>query len=234
MLKIKNLSKTFQDQIVLKDVSFDLEKSKTLCLIGRSGCGKSTLLRCIMGLEKPDTGTLITPDYGKIGFVFQNYNLFSHLNLLDNVALALKVVQKKSKKEAELIATECIEKVGLLHRLKNLPRQLSGGEQQRGAIARALALKPELMLYDEPTSALDPELVDEVLLVIKNLAEQGMTQVIVTHEMRFARQVSHEIIFLDQGQMVEWGPTLDFFNHTQEDKTKLFLKSTLNDWAKTT
>ncbi|MBR4555612.1 MAG: amino acid ABC transporter ATP-binding protein [Ruminococcus sp.] len=247
MLEVKNLSKSFDHLMVLKDISFNVEKGQVVSVIGPSGSGKSTLLRCVNQLEKADGGEidvcgmkmLRTGDDGKvvyspkktlreirlkIGLVFQNFNLFPHKSVLQNIIEAPVHVLKKSKQEAIDEAKILLEKMGLTGKEKAYPCQLSGGQQQRVSIARALALKPEILFFDEPTSALDPELTGEILKVIKELAEEKMTMVIVTHEMEFARDVSNHIIFMDGGFIVEEGDPAEIFVNTQNERTKQFLK----------
>ena len=247
ILEVKNLSKSFDHIMVLKDISFNVEKGQVVSVIGPSGSGKSTLLRCVNQLEKADGGEidvcgmnmLRTGEDGKvvyapkktlreirlkIGLVFQNFNLFPHKSVLQNIIEALVHVLKKSKQEAIDEAKILLEKMGLTGKEKSYPCQLSGGQQQRVSIARALALKPEILFFDEPTSALDPELTGEILKVIKELAEEKMTMVIVTHEMEFARDVSNHIIFMDGGFIVEEGDPAEIFVNTQNERTKQFLK----------
>ncbi len=247
VLEVKNLSKSFDHLVVLKDISFNVEEGQVVAIIGPSGSGKSTLLRCINQLEKVSGGTInvcgdemITsyknnkPVYAsadvlrqirlKIGLVFQNFNLFPHMSVLKNVTEAPVCVLKKSKDEAVKTATELLGKMGLKDKAKSYPCELSGGQQQRVSIARALALNPEVLFFDEPTSALDPELTGEILKVIKELAKEKMTMVIVTHEMAFARDVADKVIFMDDGVIVEEGTPQEVFSDTQNDRTKQFLK----------
>lgn len=236
IVRIKNLEKAFGNNVVLRDVSIEIDKGEVVCVLGPSGSGKSTMLRCINLLETPTSGeiwfedTLITDKKVNInqlrehiGMVFQSFNLFPHLTALGNVELALKQVQKKSKTEAHQIASEMLARVGLAERADYYPAQLSGGQQQRVAIARALAMKPHVMLFDEVTSALDPELVRDVLDVMKNLAQQGMTMIVVTHEMGFARDVADRVVFMDEGYIIEEGPPNQIFDHPQHERTKDFL-----------
>lgn len=246
VLEVKNLYKSFDDYVVLKDISFNVEKGQVVAIIGPSGSGKSTMLRCINQLEKIGGGTVkvggmdIVKEYKngkpvyasaaelreirlKIGLVFQNFNLFPHMNVLRNITEAPMCVLKKSKAEAEETAMALLKKMGLDNKANAYPCELSGGQQQRVSIARALALNPELLFFDEPTSALDPELTGEILKVIKSLAAEKMTMVIVTHEMAFARDVADMVIFMDKGVIVEQGPPEQVFGNTQNERTKQFL-----------
>lgn len=238
ILEVKNLTKKFDDNEVLKDVSFDLKKGETLAVIGSSGSGKSTLLRCLNHLAPPDSGQILlegvninTPETdinsirADMGFVFQDFNLFTHLTIMENVMFGPLRVRRWSKDEARKIATAEIKKVGMLDKIDAYPAQLSGGQQQRISIARALALKPKLILFDEPTSALDPELTGEVLSVMTDLANDGMTAIVVTHEMGFARSVADKAIFIDKGLIVEQGPPKQMFATPQHKRTKLFLSN---------
>jgi len=217
-----------------------VKKGEVLTIIGPSGSGKSTLLRCINGLEEIDSGT-ITVDgipfdstsknrreiIKKIGMVFQSFNLFPHLTVLENISLAPKLVRGAAKKNAEAAAMDLLEKVSISDKSNEYPARLSGGQQQRVAIARALAMKPEIMLFDEATSALDPEMISEVLDVIRDLAKEGMTMLLVTHEMGFAREVSDRVIFMESGRLIEEGPAEAFFTRPEKDRTKLFLSQIL-------
>lgn len=242
---IQNLMKSFHHRPVLDGVSFDVIKGDLIAIIGPSGCGKSTLLRCVNGLESLDSGCaqvlgteLLSQDKighkefqrrslkvrQKVGMVFQSFNLFPHLTILENITVAPKVVNKISDSDAIKKAQELLLKVGLADKADHYPNQLSGGQQQRAAIARSLAMSPEILLYDEPTSALDPALVNEVLRVMKQLDQEGMTQVVVTHEMRFARDVADKIIFMDQGQIVEMGASDEIFGNPKDERTKNFLR----------
>lgn len=242
IISVKNLKKTFGDNVqVLKDISFNVEKGEVLGIIGPSGSGKSTILRCISQLETVTDGTIkicgeTLVENGvysskekrheitlKSGLVFQNFNLFPHYSVLQNVVDPQVRVLKKSKKEAEDTAMVLLKRMGLEQKAGNYPCELSGGQQQRVSIARALALKPEVLLFDEPTSALDPELTGEILSVIKELAEEKMTMVVVTHEMSFARDISSKIIFMDGGVIVEQGNPEDVINNPQTERTKAFL-----------
>ncbi len=242
---IQNLEKSFHGKPVLNGVSLDVVKGDLIAIIGPSGCGKSTLLRCINGLEFVDSGKIKVFNTEiespsaighkefhrrslevrqKVGMVFQSFNLFPHLSIVENIMVAQKVVIKRSHAEAEVKALELLKKVGLGEKAGNYPDQLSGGQQQRAAIARALAMSPEILLYDEPTSALDPALVNEVLRVMKQLDQEGMTQMVVTHEMRFAREVSDKIVFMDHGKIVEWGTPEEIFGNPKDERTKNFLR----------
>ena len=246
ILEVKNLSKTFGDLKVLKDISFNVEQGQVVAIIGPSGSGKSTLLRCVNQLERADGGEItvsglkmLSEENGKavyasrkvlreirlkIGLVFQNFNLFPHMSVLQNIIEAPIHVLKKPKKEAIGIARELLVKMGLEDKEKSYPCELSGGQQQRVSIARALALSPEILFFDEPTSALDPELTGEILKVIKELAKDKMTMVIVTHEMDFARDVANHVIFMDGGYIVEEGPPEKLFGNAQNERTKQFLQ----------
>ncbi len=242
IISVKNLRKTFKDQVqVLKDISFDVEKGEVLGIIGPSGSGKSTILRCISQLEEVSGGTIeicgqtlvkdgIYTDKKqrheitlKSGLVFQNFNLFPHYSVLRNVTEPQIQVLKRKKDEAKKTAMELLERMGLADKANNYPCELSGGQHQRVSIARALALKPEVLLFDEPTSALDPELTGEILAVIKELAQEKMSMVVVTHEMAFARDISSQIIFMDGGVIVEQGKPENVINNPQAERTKAFL-----------
>lgn len=221
LLEIENLKKSFEDLDVLHDISLGVEEGEVVAIIGPSGSGKSTLLRCCTGLEQADSGTIHYE--GSYGLVFQNFNLFSHYSVLKNIMDAPVSVQKQSKKEAEKEARRLLEKMGLGDKSDAYPCQLSGGQQQRVAIARALALKPSILFFDEPTSALDPELTGEILKVIRELAEEKMTMVIVTHEMSFARDVADRVIFMDGGYIIEQGDPKEVIEHPKEERTRQFL-----------
>lgn len=240
MIEIKNLYKSFGDLQVLKGISVKVKESEVVCVIGPSGSGKSTFLRCINLLERPTSGDIwidgekITDpriDINKIreevGMVFQHFNLFPHKTTLENVSLALIKVRKVQKEEAEKRALEMLRKVGLGDKAHVYPAALSGGQKQRVAIARALAMRPKVMLFDEPTSALDPEMVGEVLNVMNDLAKMGMTMVVVTHEMGFAREVSDRVLFIDDGMIVEEGKPQDIFSHARNERTIAFLSKVL-------
>ena len=221
LLEIENLKKSFEDLDVLHDISLVVEEGEVVAIIGPSGSGKSTLLRCCTGLEQADSGTIHYE--GSYGLVFQNFNLFPHYSVLKNIMDAPVSVQKQSKKEAEKEARRLLEKMGLGDKSDAYPCQLSGGQQQRVAIARALALKPSILFFDEPTSALDPELTGEILKVIRELAEEKMTMVIVTHEMSFARDVADRVIFMDGGYIIEQGDPKEVIEHPKEERTRQFL-----------
>jgi cystine transport system ATP-binding protein len=241
MIKIENLHKQFGDLEVLKGIDLTIERGKTAVIIGPSGSGKTTLLRCLNLLEIPNKGTISIEDKTvkftnrklknqeimsirkKTGMVFQNYNLFPHLTAIENIMEGQVIVLKRSKEEARKRALDLLEKVGLKERADMYPHQLSGGQQQRIGIARAMAMNPDVLLFDEPTSALDPELVGEVLKVMKDLAEEGMTMVVVTHEMSFAHNVADQVIFMDQGVVAEKGTPKEVFEETQNPRTLQFL-----------
>ena len=241
MLQIRDVRKEFDDLEVLQGIGFDVEKSDVVAILGPSGSGKTTLLRCLNFLEKADAGTMVfdgrTFDLNKAtkaeiadlrrktAFVFQNYNLFLNKTVLENVTLGLTAGAGMKKNEARDIAVAMLEKVGMADKLSSYPSQLSGGQQQRVAIARAMATKPEIIFFDEPTSALDPELIGEVLNVMRQLAEEGMTMLVVTHEMSFARNVSNKAIFMEDGRIVESGPSSTVFSNPKEERTKAFLRS---------
>lgn len=247
MLEVKNIKKSFGELLVLSDISFSVEKGEVLSIIGPSGSGKSTLLRIITQLEKADGGQINLSDKamfeetedGKlkyadkktlreirlgVGLVFQNFNLFPHLSVLKNITEAPIHVLKQSKAEAEKNAMALLKKMGLEDKAKSYPCELSGGQQQRVSIARALALNPEILFFDEPTSALDPELTGEILKVIKDLAKENMTMVIVTHEMAFAKEVSDKVIFMDKGVIIEEGTPKQVFENSANERTRAFLK----------
>ena len=241
MIRVENVSKQFNKTRALKNVSLEVNKGDIISLIGPSGSGKSTLLRCIHGLEHVDSGKIymddewMNPDDEKkfrmqrnrMGFVFQHFNLFPNMSVLQNCKLAQVEVLNKTDEEAEKVALEYLDKVGLLEKKDAYPNNLSGGQKQRVAIARALCMNPDIMLFDEPTSALDPEMVKGVLEVIKELANQGMTIVIVTHEMGFARETSDRVLFMDEGIIQEQGTPEDIFEHPQNPRTIKFLSQVL-------
>ena len=239
MIDIKNLHKSFGDHEVLKGIDLHINPQEVVVIIGPSGSGKSTLLRCMNLLEVPTSGSVVVDgmdltgdaDINKareeIGMVFQRFNLFPNMTVLKNITLAPMKVRNISKDEAEKTARELLGRVGLADKADAFPPQLSGGQQQRVAIARALAMKPKVMLFDEPTSALDPEMVNEVLDVMKNLANEGMTMAVVTHEMGFAREVGDRLLFVDGGTIIEQGAPKDVFENPQEERTKLFLSKVL-------
>ena len=237
MIRVENVSKQFNKTHALKNVSLEVNKGDIISLIGPSGSGKSTLLRCIHGLEHVDSGKIymddewMNPDDEKkfraqrnrMGFVFQHFNLFPNMSVLQNCKLAQVEVLNKTDEEAEKTALEYLDKVGLLEKKDAYPNNLSGGQKQRVAIARALCMNPDIMLFDEPTSALDPEMIKEVLEVMKDLGKQGMTMVVVTHEMSFARKVGTRVVFLDQGEIVEENTSEKFFENPQSERAKDFL-----------
>ncbi len=239
LIEINHISKKFGKVTVLKDISLKIKEGEVVVIIGPSGSGKSTLLRCMNGLETPTNGTVtfdgielsdenkLNEARKEVGMVFQRFNLFPHMTVEENITLAPLKVRKIEKQEAHERAVALLKKVGLLDKIDCKPQELSGGQQQRVAIARALAMKPKALLFDEPTSALDPEMVHDVLDAMKEVAEEGMTMVIVTHEMGFAREVGSRIIFIDGGVIVEEGTPDEVFNHTKEDRTKLFLSQIL-------
>ncbi len=238
MIEIKGLCKSFGDHEVLKGIDQNVEEGEVLCIVGPSGSGKSTMLRCINRLEEPTggeiyiDGELVTEKNvdamrTKMGMVFQSFNLFPHKSVLENLTIGPVNVKKADKKESEEKGLALLERVGLAEKANEYPRNLSGGQQQRVAIARALAMDPEVMLFDEPTSALDPEMVGEVLDVMKSLAKEGMTMVVVTHEMGFAKEVADKVIFMDGGYIVEQGTPDEVLNNPQMDRTKDFLSKVL-------
>jgi len=241
VVTIKHLNKVFGTHEVLKDISFSVQSGEVVTIIGSSGSGKSTLLRCVNLLEKPTSGEILyngknildedTNIYEyrtHLGMVFQQFNLFNNLNVLENCTVGPIKVLKKSKEEAEKIAKGFLEKVGMSAYLNARPRQLSGGQKQRVAIARALSMQPDVLLFDEPTSALDPEMVNEVLETMKSLAHTGLTMIIVTHEMEFARDVSDRVIFMDKGVIAEEGSAEQIFTNPQKERTKEFLMRVLS------
>ena len=238
MIKVNNLTKAFGDNVVLRNISEHINQNEVVCVIGPSGSGKSTFLRCLNRLETPTEGEIYLDDTlisesninevrTKMGMVFQNFNLFPHKTVLENITLAPIKVKKENSEEAKKTAVELLEKVGLADKKDAYPDELSGVQKQRVAIARALAMKPEVMLFDEPTSALDPEMVGEVLEVMKELAEGGMTMVIVTHEMGFAREAADRVFFMDQGYIMEQGTPEQIFGNPQNERTKSFLSKVL-------
>jgi len=240
IIKIENMNKWFGDFQVLKDINLSVEKNKKIVVCGPSGSGKSTLIRCINRLEEHQKGTIIVDGTeltentknieairAEVGMVFQQFNLFPHLSILDNCTLAPIWVKKMPKKNAEELAMRQLEQVQIADQAKKYPGQLSGGQQQRCALARALCMEPKIMLFDEPTSALDPEMIKEVLDAMVNLAKAGMTMIVVTHEMGFAKEVADEVIFMDEGMIVERAETKEFFANPKSDRTKLFLSQIL-------
>jgi polar amino acid transport system ATP-binding protein len=241
LVEIKNLHKSFGSNHVLRGIDFTVEQGEVVCIIGPSGSGKSTLLRCVNLLEQPQEGQVIIrgeeithPDCHldaarqQIGMVFQQFNLFPHLTALANCTIAQTTVLKRKPEEANRIARANLERVGLTEKITAYPAQLSGGQQQRVAIARALSMDPALMLFDEPTSALDPELVGEVLTVMRKLALDGMTMLVVTHEMAFAREVADRVVFMDDGVIVEQGTPAEIIGNPKEERTRTFLRRVLD------
>ena len=241
MINITNLYKNFGDLEVLKNISTEIKKGEIISIIGPSGSGKSTFLRCINKLEEPSSGhiyidgmdlmdknTDINKVRERVGMVFQHFNLFPNMTVLDNLTLSPIMVKKESKEEAEKYALSLLEKVGLSDKTNSYPTQLSGGQKQRIAIARALAMKPEVILFDEPTSALDPEMIKEVLDVMRDLAKEGMTMLIVTHEMGFAKNVGNRILFMDKGEIIEDCSPKEFFENPTNERIKDFLNKVLN------
>ena len=240
IIKIENMNKWFGDFQVLKDINLSVEKNKKIVVCGPSGSGKSTLIRCINRLEEHQEGNIVVDGNeltgntknieairAEVGMVFQQFNLFPHLSILDNCTLAPVWVKKMAKKDAEQLAMKQLEQVQIADQAHKFPGQLSGGQQQRCAIARALCMEPKIMLFDEPTSALDPEMIKEVLDAMVNLAKAGMTMIVVTHEMGFAKEVADEVIFMDEGMIVERAETKEFFANPKSDRTKLFLSQIL-------
>ncbi len=239
MISVKNLHKYFGKLEVLKGVSCDIREKEVVVVIGPSGSGKSTFLRCLNKLEDATSGDVVIDGIPlnseanvnairrEVGMVFQRFNLFPHKTVMENITLAQEIVRKVSKEEARKVGIELLRKVGLEEKADEYPERLSGGQQQRVAIARALAMKPKIMLFDEPTSALDPEMVGEVLAVMKNLAQEGMTMIIVSHEMGFAREVSDRVFFMDEGVIMEEGTPEEVFNHAQNPRTQSFLSKIL-------
>ena len=240
IIQVENVSKWFGDFQALKDINLEVSLKEKIVVCGPSGSGKSTLIRCINRLEEHQKGKIVVDGIelsentknieqvrAEVGMVFQQFNLFPHLSILDNCALAPIWVKKMPKKQAEELALRELEKVQISDQAKKFPGQLSGGQQQRAAIARALCMEPKIMLFDEPTSALDPEMIKEVLDAMVNLAKAGMTMIVVTHEMGFAKEVADSIIFMDEGMIVERAPTKEFFANPKNDRTKLFLSQIL-------
>ncbi|SYX85010.1 amino acid ABC transporter ATP-binding protein [Paenibacillus alvei] len=243
MIEVKKLGKSFGELVVFQDIDLQVRSGEIVVLVGPSGSGKSTLLRCLNGLETPDSGSIQIGDAvwnaaldasskkkavqrirTLTGMVFQSFNLFPHMTVLENVTMAPTIVKKMSKADAATIGETLLEKVGLLHKKDEYPSRLSGGQQQRVAIARALAMQPQIMLFDEPTSALDPELTGEVLAVMKKLAAEGMTMIIVTHEMKFAREVANRVIFMSDGVIQEEGTPEQFFDQPKTERARKFLR----------
>lgn len=239
LINVDHISKSFQNTEVLKDVTLNVKPKEVAVIIGPSGSGKSTLLRCINGLEMPTKGTITFDNIPldseenlnkvrvEVGMVFQRFNLFPHMSVINNIMLAPMKIRKMSRDEAYERGIALLDKVGLKDKATSMPSQLSGGQQQRVAIARALAMKPKALLFDEPTSALDPEMVHDVLDIMKEVALEGMTMVVVTHEMGFAREVGTRVLFVDQGSILEEGIPEAIFNHAKEERTKNFLSKVL-------
>ena len=239
LIDVDHISKSFEDLHVLKDVTLKIKPKEVVVIIGPSGSGKSTLLRCMNGLETPTSGTVsfdgialnsednLNKVRTEVGMVFQRFNLFPHMTVIQNIMLAPMKVRKVSKEEAYARGMKLLEKVGLKDKANAMPSQLSGGQQQRVAIARALAMKPKALLFDEPTSALDPEMVHDVLDIMKEVAMEGMTMVVVTHEMGFAKEVGTRVLFVDHGTILEEGTPEEVFDHTREERTKNFLSKVL-------
>ena len=240
MIKIKGLHKSFGKLEVLKGINYEVKEKEIICVIGPSGSGKSTFLRCINmledvtagdvfidGVKVNDANTDINAIRKEVGMVFQQFNLFPHMRVLENITIAPIKIKKMKPKDAEILAHQLLKKVGLGDKANSYPEQLSGGQMQRVAIARALAMEPRIMLFDEPTSALDPEMVNEVLDVMKQLAYEGMTMVVVTHEMGFAKEMGDRVLFMDQGLLVEEGTPDQVFNNPQHERTKAFLSKVL-------
>ena len=240
MIDVQHLFKNFGDLNVLVDINLHVQEGEVVCIIGPSGSGKSTLLRCINLLEQPTSGSIVYRGKDttsaemdirqlreEVGMVFQHFNLFPLKTVIENITLAPVLTKMKSKSEANQFGMELLEKVGLAEKADAMPSTLSGGQKQRVAIARALAMQPKALLFDEPTSALDPELVGDVLEVMKKLAREGMTMLVVTHEMGFARDVAHRVVFMDNGSIVEEGRPEDIFSHPQEERTRAFLNRVL-------
>jgi ABC-type polar amino acid transport system ATPase subunit len=231
VIRVKRLTKQFGHTPVLRGIDCAIKATEVVCVIGPSGSGKSTFLRCLNGLEDASGGEVLVHGVSalrsEIGMVFQRFNLFPHKTVLENITLAPTKVRKLTALEARNRASELLVKVGLLDKIDAYPNQLSGGQQQRVAIARALAMQPRIMLFDEPTSALDPEMVGEVLAVMQALAEEGMTMVVVTHEMGFARQVADRVMFIDEGLVIEEGSPAEIFDNPKEERTKRFLSKVL-------
>jgi len=240
MIKLKKVSKYYKNTRILKNIDLEIKKGEIVAIIGPSGCGKSTFLKCINGLLPVSKGEIFVDGINitskdvnlndiraDVGIVFQQFNLFPHMTVKENITLAPIKVKKMTKNEAEILALKLLEKVGLLDKMDKYPEELSGGQAQRVAIARSLAMQPKIMLFDEPTSALDPKMTNEVLDVIKNLAKEGMTMIVVTHEMSFAKEVANRIIFISHGEIVEEGHPEDFFQNPKSNMTREFLRSVL-------
>lgn len=241
MIRVENLHKKFRHLHVLKGINAHIKRGEVVCIIGPSGSGKSTFLRCLNLLEKPSHGHIfiekvdvsdhnvinVNEVRAEVGMVFQRFNLFPHKTALENITIAPMKVRGLTQEEANTRAYELLDRVGLRHKADVYPDHLSGGQQQRIAIARALAMRPKVLLFDEPTSALDPEMIQEVLDVMKNLAREGMTMIVVTHEMGFAKEVAHRVLFMDEGEILEEGTPLDFYNNAKNERTRQFLSKIL-------
>jgi polar amino acid transport system ATP-binding protein len=240
MIEIEDLHKYFGKIQAVKNIDLSIASGEVLVIVGPSGSGKSTVLRCINHLEVPTAGTItidgemvgsddtdINQIRAEVGMVFQQFNLFPHLTTLENVTIAQRLVRKRSSEEADIVGRQQLDRVGIPEKADSYPHQLSGGQQQRVAIARSLAMDPKIMLFDEPTSALDPEMIKEVLDVMLQLAKEGMTMIVVTHEMGFARAAANRVVFMDEGEIVEVAPPEQLFNDPQHDRTKLFLSQIL-------
>ena len=240
IIVVENIDKWFGDFQALDDVSLTIKEHEIVVVLGPSGSGKSTFIRCLNRLEEHDSGRIVIDGIemnddvrnlnairSEIGMVFQQFNLFPHLSVMSNITLGPQKVRRMARQEAEALAMQLLERVGIPEQAEKYPAQLSGGQQQRGAIARALAMQPKIMLFDEPTSALDPEMIKEVLDVMRELAQSGMTMIVVTHEMGFAREVADRLVFFDEGAVVEQGTPSHFFENPQEERTKLFLSQIL-------
>ncbi|HEY3343223.1 MAG TPA: amino acid ABC transporter ATP-binding protein [Anaerolineae bacterium] len=240
IIRIENVHKRFATEQALRGISLDVQRGEVVVIIGPSGSGKSTLLRCINRLEQYDEGRIVVDSIPldnaaninavrtEVGMVFQQFNLYAHLSVMDNLTLAQRVVRRRSRQESEKIGLELLHKVGIPDKARAFPHQLSGGQQQRVAIARALAMNPKIMLFDEPTSALDPEMIKEVLDVMLDLAKEGMTMVVVSHEMGFARAAAHRVIFMDAGQIVEIAPPQQLFTTPKSERTRTFISQVLH------
>ena len=241
IVEVSGLRKSFGSLEVLGGIDMRVERGAVVCIVGPSGSGKSTLLRCVNLLEEPSAGSVVVNGTEltdlevdldgarqRIGMVFQAFNLFTHLSVLENLMIAQRKVLRRGKEESRRVAEENLAKVGLSDKVHAMPGQLSGGQQQRAAMARALSMNPDVMLFDEPTSALDPELVGDVLAVMRKLAEEGMTMLVVTHEMQFAREVADNVLFMDEGMVVEQGPPAEVIAHPKEPRTQAFLSRVLN------
>jgi len=240
IIQIKDIKKSFGHVEALRGVSLDIEEGEVVVIVGPSGSGKSTLLRCINRLEEYESGSIIVDGMlldnnqninavrREVGMVFQSFNLFAHLSVMQNLMLAQNIVRKRSRQEAEKVSRELLVKVGIPEKARAYPSQLSGGQQQRVAIARALAMNPKVMLFDEPTSALDPEMIKEVLDVMASLAGEGMTMLVVSHEMGFARAAANRVIFMDEGQIIEQATPDEFFTNPTQERTRLFLSKILH------